>query len=82
MDCLVLFSVSVFFHDHLRITGLQEKGRGISLTPLYHFHPLHRHLNISRVTTAERSPLHIACDPTKTENPWFPSTSRQPLRYA
>ena len=32
----------VFFHEHSRITGLQGKGEGISLTPNYHFHPLHR----------------------------------------
>ena len=32
-------------------------GRGIYLTPLYHFHPLHRHLDISQAITAESSPL-------------------------
>ena len=52
------FSVWVFSHDHSRITGLQGKGEGISLTPHYHFHLLHRHLD-SRVITAESSPLHI-----------------------
>ena len=36
------------------------KGEGISLTPLYHFHPLHRHLDISRAITADSSILHIA----------------------
>ena len=41
------FSIWVFFHEHSRITGLQEKGEGISLTPHYHFHPLHRQLDIS-----------------------------------
>ena len=35
------------------------KGEGISLIPHYHFHPLHRHLDISRAMTAESSPLHI-----------------------
>ena len=40
------------------------KGEGISLTPLYHFHPLHRHLDISWATTAESSPLHIASSRT------------------
>ena len=48
-----LFSMSVFFHEHSRITGLQGKGEGISPTPHYHFHPLHRHLDISRAITAE-----------------------------
>ena len=33
-----------FFHKHSQITGLQGKGKDISLTPHYHFHPLHRHL--------------------------------------
>ena len=50
----------VFFHEHTRITGLQEKGAGIPLSPHYHFHLLHRHLDISRAITAENSPLHIA----------------------
>ena len=53
------FSMWVFFNDHSRITALQGKGEGISLTPHYHFHPLHRHLDISRVITAKSSPLHI-----------------------
>ena len=52
------FSIWVFFHEHSRFTGNQGKEEGISLTPFYHFHPLHRHLDISRVITAENSPLH------------------------
>ena len=44
---LSYFYIWVFFHDHSRITGLQEKREGISLTPNYHFHPLYRHLDIS-----------------------------------
>ena len=67
------FSIWVFFHDHSRITGLQGEGEGISLTPHYHFHPLHRHLDISRAITAESSPLHIASSRTRTWNLWFPS---------
>ena len=51
---------SFFFHEHSRFTGQQKKGKGISLTPHYHFHPLHRHLNISRAITVESLPLHIA----------------------
>ena len=46
------FSTCVFFDNHSRIKGLQGKGEGISLTPQYHFHPLHRHLDISRAITA------------------------------
>ena len=62
----VFFTISVFFHEHSRITGLQGKGECISLTPHYHFQPLHRHLNISRAITAESSPLHIVSSRTRT----------------
>ena len=54
----LFFSTCVFFHNHSRITELEGKGEGISLTPHYHFHPLHRHWDISRAITAETSPLH------------------------
>ena len=70
------FSIWVFFHEHSRFTGQQGKGEGIYLTPLYHFHPLHRHLDISRAITAESSPLHIAGSRSRTGNLWFPSSSR------
>ena len=70
------FSMWVFFHEHSRITGLQGKGEGISLTPQYHSPPLHRHLDISRAITPESSPLHIASSRTRTGNLWFPSASR------
>ena len=76
------FSVWVFFHDHSRITGLQGKEEGISLTLHYHFHPLHRYLHISRAITAESSPLHIGSSQTQTGNLWFPSASRSPLNYS
>ena len=70
------FSIQVFFHEHSRFTGQQGKGEGIYLTPLYHFHPLHRHLDISRAIAAGSSPLHIAGRRTRTGNLWFPSASR------
>ena len=54
------FSIWVFFHNHSWITRLHGKGEGIFLTPHYHFHSLHRHLDITRAITAERSLLHIA----------------------
>ena len=73
---IFFFSIWVFFYEHSRITGLQGKGEGISLTPHYHFHPLHRHLDISQAITAESSPLHIASNRTRTGNLWFPSASR------
>ena len=69
------FSAWVFFHEHSRVTGLHEKGEGISLTPQYHFHALYRHFDISRAITAESSPLHIASSRNQTGNLWFLSTS-------
>ena len=69
------FSIGVFFHEHSRITVLQGKGDGISLTPHQHFYPLHRHLDISHMIIAESSPLHIVSSRNRTGNLWFPSTS-------
>ena len=70
------FSIWVFFHNHSRITRLQGKGEDISLIPHYHFHLLHRHLDISQTITAESSPPHISNSRTRTGNLWFPSVSR------
>ena len=53
------FFVWVFFHEHSPFTGQQERGEGISLIPLYQFHPLHRHLDISREITKESSPMYV-----------------------
>ena len=66
------FYLGCFFHNH-RTAG---EGGGISLTPHYRFHPLHRHLDISQAITAESSPLHIASSWTPTGNLCFPSASR------
>ena len=52
------------------------KGEGFSLTPHYHFHPSYRHLDISRVITAESLPLCIGSSRTRTGSLWFPSASR------
>ena len=71
----IFFSIRVFFHEHSRFTGQQGKGEGIYLTPLSHFHPLRRHIDISRAITAESSPMHIAGSSTRTGNLWFPSAS-------
>ena len=61
---LVVFFVFFFNVGFLSQTFTNHrtagKGEGISLTPHYYFHPLHRHLDISRAITAESSPLHIA----------------------
>ena len=73
---LHFFSIWVFFHNHSRITGLQGKGEGFSVIPHHHFHPLHRHLDISRAVTVENTPLHIGSSRTRNGNLWFPSASR------
>ena len=62
----IFFSTWVFYHQHSRFTGQQGEGMAISLTPLYNFHPLHRHLEVSRAITAEGSPLRIARSRTQT----------------
>ena len=51
-----------------RFTREQEQGEINCLPPLYHFYLLCRHLNISRATTAENSPLHVGSIPTRTED--------------
>ena len=47
-----------FFLSGFSFTTIHEE-EGISLTPHYYLHLLHRHLDISRVVTTESSPLHI-----------------------
>ena len=76
----IYFSIWVFFHNHSRITGLQGKGEGISLTPHYHFHPLHKHLDNSRAITAESSPLHIGSRRTRTGKPLVHALATRPWR--
>ena len=63
---MFFFSIWVFFHEHSRITGLQEKRESISFNYHFHFHPLHRHLDIIQAITAESSPLHIASSQART----------------
>ena len=62
---ILFFSIWELFHNHSRIIGLQGKKEGISLTPHQHFHPLHRHLDISRTIAAESSTLHIGSSRTR-----------------
>ena len=70
------FSIWIFFHEYSRLIGQQWNGEAISLSSLYHFHPLHRHLDISRTITAESSPLHITSSRTGTRKLLFQSASR------
>ena len=58
MYVLLIFFLSGFsFTRHARFAS-----RGMArtmLTPLYHFHTLHEHLDIGQVITVESSPLLI-----------------------
>ena len=63
-------SIWVFFHKHLRITGLQGKEGGAFLHLL-----ATQCLDISRVITEESSPLHIASSRSQIANLWFLSAS-------
>ena len=65
-----------FLSRTFTIYRIAEEGEAVSLTHLYQFQPLHRHLDISRAITAESSHLHIASNRTRTGNLWFPSASR------
>ena len=81
---LSFFSIMVFFHKHSRFTEQQGKRRveGISWTPLHHFHPLHRLLDIRLAITAESSPLHITSSQNRKWNIWYSSASRWQLNFA
>ena len=69
------FSIWVFFHKHLQFTGKQGKGEVVISTFHYHFHLLHRHLDISWAITVKSSPLHIASSQIRTGNLWCLSES-------
>ena len=58
--------------------GCRRKDRA---TPHYHFHPLHRHLNIGWVIIEDSSLFHIASRWTQIGNLWLLSISSLPLRY-
>ena len=72
-------SIWVFFREQLQFTWQQGNMEAISITPLRHFHSLHRHLDISRAITAESSPLLIAISRNQTGNLSFTSSSHSPL---
>ena len=63
------FFYRVFFHEHSLFTGQQAKKQAISLTSLYHFHPLHRHQDISQVITAESLPFAHRQQPDSNRQP-------------
>ena len=64
--CKVSFFIWDLFHKRSRFTGQQRKGEAISLTPLYHLDPLHRHLDINWANTTENRHRHIPSSPTQT----------------
>ena len=66
--------LSVFFYVHSRFIGQQGKA-DLFLSPACSFPPFHRYLDISRVITAESSPLRIANSRIRTGNVWFTSAS-------
>ena len=70
-----LFLSGGFFTNIQDSKDSRGRGRLSFLILLYHFGPLHRHLDISRAITAESSPLHIASSRNWTGNLWFPSAS-------
>ena len=78
-NVLRTFNLFIFYLGFLSrtftIQRTARKGEFISLSLFYHFHQLDRHLDISRATTAESSPLHIASSRTRTGNLWFQSAS-------
>ena len=71
--CFVLFCFFylLFFHVYSRFTGQQVKGEATSFFFFYHFHPLHRHVDISWVNASENSPLCI--------DSWQPESNVKPL---
>ena len=83
-----IITEAIFFLSGSSFTGIHDSqdNRGgeslsLSLTPLYHFHLLHRHLDISQAITAENSPMHIASRRTWTRNLFFPSANCYPQSY-
>ena len=72
-------SNAFFFLSGFSFTSIHDsqdcRGSGGYLSPLCHFHPLHRHLDISQGIAAESSPLGIASSRTRTRNLRFPSAS-------
>ena len=83
--CSKIWDFSFFYLGFLSRTFTIHRtageGEAISLTPLYHFHLLHRHLVIIRAMTAVSSPLNIGSCRTRTGNLWFLSACCLPLSY-
>ena len=62
-----LFFIQVLFDELSQFTNSRgTEGEGISLTPLSHFHPLHRQLDIKQVITTGSSHTY---QPDSTQEP-------------
>ena len=77
------FSVNIFFLSgsffmNICCNSRDSRGRWeegcISLTPFFHVHPIHRHLDVSWVVIAVSSPLHIDNSRNRSRNLWFLSS--------
>ena len=82
IEFLPCFFPTCFFFFFTNIHHSQNsKGNGdvIFLTPLYHFHPLHRHLDISLAITGGNSLLHRVSGRTRIGNYCFLRASCEPL---
>ena len=83
MDPFFFFLLSGFSFTNIHESqDCRGRGRACFYLLTTNFHLLHRHLDISRLITAESLPLHIASSQTRTGNLWFLRASRQPLSYA
>ena len=67
---LLFFFYLAFFSRIFTIHRTQVRGEAISLFPLYHFHPLHRHLNTGWIIAVESLPLRITGSRNQTCNLW------------
>ena len=67
-----IFVIWVFFHEHSWFMRQLGNRRATSLTRLYYFHPLHRHLDISWVITTG---VHLCTSAHSQQPDW----NRKPL---
>ena len=74
--CVIFFFYLSFLSQTFTIHRTAGEGEGICLTPLYHFHPLHRHLDIRRAISIESSHLQIGSSRTRIRNLSFSNASR------
>ena len=71
---IFFFYLGFLSHDIHDSQDRRERRRPC-LVPLYHLHPLNKHLHISWTITADSSLLCMASDRTQTRNIWFLGTN-------